>query len=292
MAAIATDPYTYEQWVDSAEFVTLTDGKLAYVHKGTGFPVVMLHFNGGESWWWSRVIDEIGRHFSAYALDLPGCGQSDVPLLPYTVPDMGDCIIEFMNAVGIDKAHFIGVHGGGPYSVQVAVTRPTRVGRLVLDNYGNVNRTEAKTLFRDVIKATWMDENEFMLPISEWSGIGDDGFDYFPSLKGTAEHERCMQRVSDGWMRNRKWTASLAKMGAIFDEFDSLPRVQSAALCMYGDGDWQSAPMGDGEPPISRLLHGLTGARTACISNAGLVPAYEQPAEWLKIVLDFLLKVG
>ncbi len=205
---------------------------------------------------------------------------------------MGDCIIEFMNQVGIDKAHFIGVHGGGPYSVQVAANTPTRVGRLVLDNYGNVNKTEAKKLFRDVIKKTWMDENEFMVPISEWSGIGDDGFDYFPSLKGTPEHEICMRRVSDGWMRNRMWTASLAKLGAIHDEFQSLPLVQSAALCMYGDGDWQSAPLEEGETPISRLLHGLTGAQTACVSNAGLVPAYEQPDEWLRIVLDFLLKVA
>lgn len=290
--AVAADRYTYEGWVKSAQFVQLEDGKLAYVHKGSGFPLVMIHFNGGESWWWSRVIDDFALHFSVYAIDLPGFGQSEVPVLPYGVPETARCLIEFMNKVGIDKAHFVGVHGGGAYSTYLAATRPTRVGRLVLDNYGNTNRTEAKVMFRDVIRKTWMDDTDAMVPISHWAGIGDGGFDYFPSLKGTPEHEICMKRVSDGWMKNRRWAADLIKVAHLQDEFEHLPLVQSAALCMYGDGDWQSASFGGADTPISRLLHGLTGAQTAMVSNAGLVPAFEQPAEWTRIVLEFLLKVG
>lgn len=284
-------PISYEDWIDSGQFIELEDGKLCYHHRGQGFPVLMGHFWGGESWWYSRVIDELAKHFSVYAIDLPGCGQSDVPQLPYGVPQFADALIEMMNKLGIDRAHFVGIHGSGLNAVHIAATRPSRVARLVLDGYPQWNSSEGKELFRETIRPSWMDENELMVPTEGWDGISAGDYDYFPSLKGT-EHEICLRRVSDGFMKNRRWAADIIKEALNYDGFASLALVQTATLCIYGEQDWGGGAVGEGEAPLRRLLHGITGAQSAIIPNAGLVPPFEQPAEWTRIVLDFLLKVG
>ena len=284
---------SYDEWLRAAEFVSLRDGKVAYVHRGEGQPLIMVHFWGGESWWFSRVIDRLAEHFSVYAIDLPGLGQSDVPLLPYGVEEFADSAVEFMNRMGVDKADWVGVHGGGLIGAHIAATRPTRIRRLVLDGYPQWNSTEGRQLFRDTVKPTWMDEKEWMIPTYKgWAGISDGSYDYFPSLKGTPEHDVCLHRVGDGFTKNAKWAGEILKEAFKYDSFARVPQIQAPTLCVYGEDDWGGGAVGEGEPPLRRLLHLLRGPESATISNAGLVPAYEQPGPWLRIVLDFLTRLG
>ena len=280
-----TTRISYEEWIGMGKFLELEDGKIFYVKRGEGFPVFLMHFYGGESWWVSPVVDAFAEHFSVYAIDIPGCGQSDEPPLPYGPPQYADALIEFMNRLGIDKAHLVGIHGSGFNSVHLATTRPHRVGRLVLDGYPPWTPSEGKRLFREVVGPTWMDENEWMRPYEEWDGIGDP----FPSLQGP-ERDAAVRRVSDGFVKHRRWIAGAVKEALNYDGFTRLPLVQSAALVLYGESDWGMKPVGNGEPPVLRLLGGIPGARAEIIPNAGLVPSFEQPERYCEVVLDFLLK--
>ncbi len=278
--------YSYEQWVRCGEYANLEDGRVYFVKRGGGFPVLLMHFYGGESWWLSPVMDAFADHFTTYAIDIPGCGQSDEPVLPYGPPQYASALIEFMNRQGIDQAHLVGVHGSGLNAVHLAATRPTRVGRLVLDGYPPWNSSEGVGLFRDKIRTVWMDENEFMksYDMAEWTG------DPFPSLAGE-ERDIAMERVKAGFLRHRRWIPSSIKEAMGYDGFVLLPSVQASTLVVYGESDWSIKPVGHGEAPIRRLLHGLTGARAEVIPNAGLVPSFEQPEAYTRVVLEeFLLK--
>lgn len=281
---------SYEEWLARAETVELADGRLSIVHAGEGFPVIMGHFWGGESWWYSKVFDAFAAEFNVYAIDLPGCGQSDVPPLPYGPAEFVNALVECMNKLGIDRAHFLCSHGSGLNAVHLAATRPTRVARIVLDGYPAWNSTEGTLLFRETMGLTWMDEDGLIRPFHEWGGLTSGPYDPFPSFDPETR-EACMRRVTDGYLKNPRWAADIIKQALKYDGFVRLPLVQSPALCIYGEQDWGGAPVGDAEP-LQRLAHGLTGAETLVIPNAGLVPMFEQPEEWRRVVLEFLQRSG
>jgi hypothetical protein len=48
------------------------------------------------------------EHFSCIAVDLPGSGESDKPLGPYSTDGHADQVAAFLSAIGIDKAHVAG----------------------------------------------------------------------------------------------------------------------------------------------------------------------------------------
>jgi pimeloyl-ACP methyl ester carboxylesterase len=277
---------SYDEWIRQGDYENLTDGRVYFVKRGKGFPVFLMHFYGGESWWLSPVVDAFAKHFTTYVIDIPGCGLSDEPVLPYGPPQYADALTEFMNRQGIDRAHLVGVHGSGLNAIHLAATRPTRVGRIVLDGYPPWNSSEGRELFRDKFLGAWMDENQFMKSYEQVEWVGDP----FPSLSGH-EREVALERVKDGFLRHRQWIAGSIKQAMGYDGFLRLPLVQSPTLVVYGESDWSVKALGDGEAPIGRLLHGLTGARAEIIPNSGLVPSFEQPDEYIRVVLDeFLLK--
>lgn len=283
--------YSYEEWTAGGELIDLTDGKLWYRHKGGGLPVLMGHFWGGESWWYSRVFDAFAEHFSVYAFDLPGCGQSDVPPLVYGPAQFSNALIEFMNKLGIDRAHFLCSHGSGLNAMHIAASRPTRVARIVVDGYPAWNDSEGRQLFHETMGHTWMTEDGSIAPFDEWGGLTSGEYDPFPSMQAE-ERDTCIQRVTDGYMKHPHWGASIIREALKYDGFKRLPLVQSPALCIYGEQDWGGAPVPNGESPLRRLLHGLTGAEATTIPDAGLVPMFEQPAEWTRLALEFLRRGG
>ena len=125
-------------------FLDMDDGEVSYVQKGRGMPVIMIHFYGGNSWWYCRILSRFAQQYDVYVLDLPGNGRSDTPPLPYTVPDMADAVREFMNRLRIEKAHLLGIGGGAMTLVHVASCRPSRVAKLVLEVLPHWTRAEGK----------------------------------------------------------------------------------------------------------------------------------------------------
>ena len=134
----------YEEWGEMGQHIDLEDGKIFYVHKGKGFPVIMTHSFGRSSWWFSRVLDTFAEQYSVYVVDLPGWGRSDTPSLPYNIPDFAYAEKEFMDKLGIDRAHLVGCSGSTQMNVHFTTTWPSRVAKLVLDAFTHWNRVEGR----------------------------------------------------------------------------------------------------------------------------------------------------
>lgn len=77
----------------------------------------------------ARLLQE---RFSVFALDLPGFGKSDKPAKVLSVPQLATALLEWMDVVGLGKAHLLGNSFGCQVIVEVAARHPERVGRLVL----------------------------------------------------------------------------------------------------------------------------------------------------------------
>jgi pimeloyl-ACP methyl ester carboxylesterase len=67
------------------EHVVSRDGiQIAFERSGTGHPLVLVHGTGTDHTYWAPVLPELERHFTVYAVDRRGRGQSG-DVSPYAI---------------------------------------------------------------------------------------------------------------------------------------------------------------------------------------------------------------
>ena len=97
---------------------------------GDGPPLVMLHGWAMHSQMWGRLVAHLARRYRVRAPDLPGHGRSP-PLDPLTL----ESISQALDTTFAGEARPLTVLGwslGGLVAMHWALTRPDRIGRLVL----------------------------------------------------------------------------------------------------------------------------------------------------------------
>ena len=99
-----------------------------------GIPVLFTHGMGAWSELWRSTLDTVGQAgFRAIAIDLPPFGFSDRPSnARYGSADQAARIIGVLDALGIQRAIFVGHSFGGGPTLEAALRRPDRVAALVL----------------------------------------------------------------------------------------------------------------------------------------------------------------
>ena len=120
---------------DVAKDVTTADFTIHYNEAGPadGKPVFLIHGGGPGATGWSNYNPNIGALADAglrvFAIDLPGWGgSSEVDFLTY---EPLDALEQFMDAVGLEKAAFVGNSMGGHTSIRMSIERPHRVTHLI-----------------------------------------------------------------------------------------------------------------------------------------------------------------
>jgi len=117
---------------DIARSIQTKDWKLRYYEAGHGHPLILLHGSGPGATGWSNFADNIealAEHFHVYAVDMPGWGESDAVTVDQL--DHVEASIQFLDAVGIDRAAFVGNSMGGQTSIRLATAHPERISHLV-----------------------------------------------------------------------------------------------------------------------------------------------------------------
>lgn len=122
------------------KFVNANGVGIRYHEAGLGEPLLLLHGGGpGASGWsnYSRNVEFLAKRFRVLVPDLPGFGRSEKCLPPdklftYLAGVMND----FLEALGIESAHFVGNSLGGGTVLKLALDRPERVRKAVLMGSG------------------------------------------------------------------------------------------------------------------------------------------------------------
>lgn len=112
--------------------VQVGDIGMYYELHGDGPPVVFIGGLGAELTLFAAVTERLARSFRVLAFDNRGAGRSDKPDVPYSIPMMATDTLRLMDALGIARAHVIGVSMGGRIAIDLAAAHPERVERLVL----------------------------------------------------------------------------------------------------------------------------------------------------------------
>jgi len=100
--------------------------------QGEGAPLVMIHGFGGDLNNWQFNQPALAEERTVYALDLPGHGGSVKQGIGGSVPDLAAAVRDFLDAVGIDRAHLCGHSMGGAIALHLATEEPARVASVTL----------------------------------------------------------------------------------------------------------------------------------------------------------------
>jgi len=126
------------------KFIDLSLGRRRYLEAGNGTPLLMLHGMGikNSADTFEPIIEGLAQQFHVYALDMLGWGKGvrTIPEGP-TFDLIVDDIREFMDEIGIAKAHVAGHSAGGWMAAHLAYQSPGRVIKLILMNGAGLNGT-------------------------------------------------------------------------------------------------------------------------------------------------------
>ena len=108
-------------------------GDIAYLRKGSGPPLLLLHGIPTSSYLWRDVIDPLSGTFDVLAPDLLGYGDSDKRLdADLSIAAQARYMVAFMESLGVHQAAVVGHDIGGGVAQLMAVDEPDRVARLIL----------------------------------------------------------------------------------------------------------------------------------------------------------------
>jgi pimeloyl-ACP methyl ester carboxylesterase len=119
------------------------EGRLVrYKVVGEGDPIILVHGLSASSLWWTRNVPALAPHYQLYLVDLPGFGSMSYPRNRFALRQTADWLLKWMEAIGLQKAHFIGHSMGGYISLWIAAHHPGVVSRLVLVSPAVITRVQ------------------------------------------------------------------------------------------------------------------------------------------------------
>ncbi len=235
-------------------------------------PVVFLHGFMGSHRDWSHVIARLDDESCCIAVDLPGHGESTGLDYPedYTDKGIARCLIEAIDAVGIDRFHLVGYSMGGRAAYRLALDHADRVKRLVIESASPGLILENERHARRQADERWVSKLRSMTMagfIEEW--YRQPLFDSLRSRGGIyreiVEHRQYNQP--------EELIRSLNTMGVAEQEsmWDDLPRLTPETLLVSGELDKKYRV-------IANRVKGLCPrAQTAIVPGAGHNAHAENP---------------
>jgi pimeloyl-ACP methyl ester carboxylesterase len=150
--AVGRSEWMDVDWQQHLRWVRVQDRWMNIVDMGSGPAVVFIHGLSGCWQNWLEQLPLFARDHRVIAVDLPGFGQSEMPVEPISISGYADAIDELMGELGLEEARIVGNSMGGFIGAELAINHPQRVERLVLVAAAGLSiesiRTDRKTGLR------------------------------------------------------------------------------------------------------------------------------------------------
>jgi pimeloyl-ACP methyl ester carboxylesterase len=113
-------------------YVDLSDVRCYFELLGTGDPLLMIPGLGCTHTVWEGAASPLAESFTLILPDNRDIGRSDAKRPARSISDFAVDSVELLDALGVERAHVLGLSLGGIIAQQIAVDHPSRVDRLVL----------------------------------------------------------------------------------------------------------------------------------------------------------------
>lgn len=247
--------------------------QLAYYEAGKGSVVILLHGLGADAHHWAANIDALAQTFRVIAIDQIGYGQSDKPLIRYTVENFADYLQGFLAAMKISKVSLVGNSLGGWVALDFTIRHPQRVEKLVLVDAAGLRPTAALKMPEGGL------QHISPLNLKWFFDLMEANKEWATTDLGPHAFERHVQNGDSYTV-----ASSVAEM-ATGSEFEDkkLGKVRVPTLIIWGRDD-VLIPL-----PMGEALHkGIPGSKLMVIEGTGHIPMMGKPAEFNEAVEKFL----
>jgi pimeloyl-ACP methyl ester carboxylesterase len=107
--------------------------ELHYLQRGEGEPLLLIQgMSGTHLSWGEEFLALLERDFALTIFDNRGVGHSSRVEEPFSIADMADDTAGLLDALGIDRAHVLGISMGGMIAQQLALRHAGRIRTLAL----------------------------------------------------------------------------------------------------------------------------------------------------------------
>lgn len=118
-------------------FADLPARQVHFREAGRGPPLLMLHASPGSARQLESRMAVLARQRRVIAPDTPGNGDSaPLQIAAPTIADYGAALVEFLDAMGLERCDVYGSHTGANIALYLAVTSPQRVRKIMFDGIG------------------------------------------------------------------------------------------------------------------------------------------------------------
>jgi 3-oxoadipate enol-lactonase len=224
---------------------------------------------------WQPQMAALEARFTVLRFDTRGHGGSDAPAGAYTFEQMTDDAIGLLDALKIERTHFVGLSMGGMIGQHLALKASGRIDRLVLADTTSRMPTEAQPLWAERIRIAG---EQGMAPLVQPT------LERWFTAPWRAAHPEVMTRIG-GLIGSTPVAGYIGCAQAIagIDVTDRLHEVKAPTLVIVGDQDV-------GTPPAmsQAIAAAIPGARLEIVPDASHLSNIEQAEAFNKLLLDFL----
>lgn len=263
--------------------IDVDNGSLYYEELGRGEPLILIHGHSLDHRMWNEQFPEFAKQYRVIRYDVRGYGLSSSQTEDYQFTHAAD-LVQLMDALGIDKAHIVGLSMGGFIGADMLGCYPERVKSAVLAS-GNIRKSPGPS--------QPMDEEEAARRDTEIAALMDKGVDvmkreWFEGLMNSAGTRRERMREPlwqmiqdwDAWQPLHKEVRVIIGMDAYVALQDNHPEVPVLLIEGNAPGNRYS------EKPD--ILNYLPNGRQVVLDDCGHMLNMEQPEAFNQTVMDFL----
>ncbi len=262
-----------------------SEGPVSHGLGGEGIEgILLLHGFTGDGDAWRKHAPVLARHATVVAVDLIGHGRSDAPSDPARY-DMARCVADLLvvlDHLGLSRVAVLGYSMGARVALHLAAAASDRVSALILESGSPGLAAEEERRAR-------RDSDEALAVRIERDGV-ERFVDYWEALPLFATQRRLPAAVRIVQRRQRLCNSavglanSLHGMGTGVQAslWGRLVEMQAPTLLIVGALDDKFGAIG------AAMAAALPHARLAVVPDAGHTVHLEQPAEFDRLVTDFL----
>ncbi len=251
-----------------------------YDQQGTGEPLILIPYLAADYACYAFQVADYAKHFTCISVDLRSAGESDKPEGTISTELLADDVAAFIDALGIQKAHVMGVSLGAATGMWLAAKYPAKVKSLSLHS------SWAKTdPFLKTVVEGWQAIAKGLGSVPEMVILGIFPWCFTPELY--AAKPDYIKALAD-FVRGRPvqpLNAFMQESNAVIahDAEAQLSRIQAPTQITFGRHDMATSTRFE-----AALKNGIHNSEVVIFEDCAHAAIYENVAEFNARTLAFL----
>lgn len=267
--------------------------QLYYECHGSGEALMLISGTGGTcDSWRPYQVPAFSRHQQVIIFDHRGVGRSDKPDGPYSTRGFAADAMGLLDALHIEKAHFMGHSMGGRVAQWVALDNPERVRSLVLSSSGSGQYAPDV----EVLRGLPLKQMERMIEAGydRWwkAHFADNDFMFPPEAR--EKHPDLLEKRRELARHNKPPLHHYLHHVVARQQHETtalLHKIEAPTLVLVGARDTTIGGTGNHFEAAKVLAARIPNARLEVIEEAAHGYLWQMPEYANRIVLEFLRSV-